>query len=288
MEQVVLVTGCDSGIGYATAERFAQAGWTVYATGLDTDAMAPLTDFGCRTRELDVTKPREAERVVRAILAEAGRLDCLVNNAGVGVTGAFEDVPTASVAAGLAVNVVGVHRVVRAVLPTMREQSSGRIVTVGSVIAHWPVPGMSAYTASKDAVTGLMDGLRVELGPHNVDVVLVEPGVTRTGFMETAMTTIAARRQMGHEYDDLYRMLRFWLPLLTRTGNTPAEVADRIQEAATADPPKWRYPVGWQGRLFSILGRLPVSVRDRLWSVATGVAKVADYLPGGRWASVRR
>jgi NAD(P)-dependent dehydrogenase (short-subunit alcohol dehydrogenase family) len=282
MRQVVLVTGCDSGIGYATAERFARGGWTVYATGLDADALASLTDLGCRTRELDVTTPGRAERVVADVIAEAGRIDCLVNNAGVGVTGALEDVSPRDLEAGLGVNVAGVHRVVRAALPVLREQEEGRVVTVGSVVARWPLPGMGAYTASKYAATGLMEALRVELRPHGVNAVLVEPGVTRTGFMETAMTTVAARRETSREYDDLYRMLRFWLPLLTRTGSTPETVADTIYEAATADSPNWRYPVGWQGRLFAVLGRLPASVRDRLWSVAGGVAKFADRLPGGR------
>jgi NAD(P)-dependent dehydrogenase (short-subunit alcohol dehydrogenase family) len=282
MRQVVLVTGCDSGIGYATAERFAQSGWTVYATGLDTDAMAPLTDLGCRIRELDVTRPRQAERVVANILTETGRIDCLVNNAGIGVTGALEDVPSPSVDAALGVNVTGVHRVVGAVLPAMREQGGGRIVTVGSVVARWPLPGMGAYTASKYAVTGLMDTLRVELRSHDIDAVLVEPGVTRTGFMETAMTTVATRQELGDEYADLYRMLRFWLPLLTRTGSTPEAVAETIYRAGTAADPKWRYPVGWQGWFFALLGRLPASVRDRLWSVAGGVARLAERLPFGR------
>ncbi|SEO82136.1 Short-chain dehydrogenase [Halogranum amylolyticum] len=282
MQQVVLVTGCDSGIGYATAERFARAGWTVYATGLDSDAMAPLTDLGCRTYELDVTAPGRAERVVADVVAEAGQIDCLVNNAGVGVTGALEHVPPKDVEAGLNVNVAGVHRLVRAVLPVMREQETGRVITVGSVVAYWPLPGMGAYTASKYAAAGLMDALRIELRPHNIDAVLVEPGVTRTGFMETAMTTVDACREIGREYDDLYRMLGFWLPLLTRTGSTPEAVADCVHEAATDDAPNWRYPVGWQGRLFAAFGRLPASVRDRLWSVAGGVARVAERLPGGR------
>ena len=276
MNKVVLVTGCDSGIGYATAERFARAGWTVYATGLDEDALAPLTDLGCKTRELDVRWPGQAERVVAEILTEAGHIDVLVNNAGIGVTGALEDVPPSSVEAGFAVNVTGVHRVTRAVLPAMRERGRGRIVTVSSVTARWPLPGMGGYTASKYAVEGLMDVLRVETRPHDVDVVLVEPGVTRTGFMETAMTTVAGRREMTQGYDELYRMLAFWLPLLARTGSDPDDVADAVLTAATAEKPKRRYPVGWQGRVFSAASHLPASVRDRLWSVAGVVARLAD------------
>ncbi|SDM77872.1 Short-chain dehydrogenase [Halogranum gelatinilyticum] len=276
MNKVVLVTGCDSGIGYATAERFARAGWTVYATGLDEDALAPLTDLGCKTRELDVRWPGQAERVVAEILTEAGHIDVLVNNAGIGVTGALEDVPPSSVGAGFAVNATGVHRVTRAVLPAMRERGRGRIVTVSSVTARWPLPGMGGYTASKHAVDGLMDVLRVETRPHDVDVVLVEPGVTRTGFMETAMTTVAGRRETTQGYDDLYRMLAFWLPLLARTGSGPDDVADAVLTAATAENPKRRYPVGWQGRVFSAASHLPASVRDRLWSVAGFVARLAD------------
>jgi hypothetical protein len=87
---------------------------------------------------------------------------------------------------------------------------------------------------------------------------------------------------MSREYDDLYRMLEFWLPLLTRTGSPPDQVAAVIYQAATADEPKWRYPVGWQGRLFAVLGRLPASIRDRLWAVAGGVARLAERLPVGR------
>lgn len=276
VNKVVLVTGCDSGIGYATAERFARAGWTVYATGLDEDALAPLTDLGCHTRELDVRWPGQAERAVTEILTEAGHIDVLVNNAGIGVTGALEDVPPSSVEAGFAVNTAGVHRVTRAVLPAMRDRGTGRIVTVSSVTARWPLPGMGGYTASKYAVEGLMDVLRVETKPHGVDVVLVEPGVTRTGFMETAMTTVAARRETTQGYDDLYRMLAVWLPFLTRTGSSPDDVAEVVHRAATTETPKSRYPVGWQGRLFSALSHLPSGVRDRLWGVAGAVARIVD------------
>lgn len=179
---VVLVTGCSSGIGRATARWFLDAGWSVWATSRDPDDVAGLAADGCRTAALDVTDDEQVGRVVEAIVERDHRVDCLVNNAGFGQVGAVEEVPVDRFRAQFEVNVFGPVRLVQAVLPHMRTVESGTIVNVSSLLGRVVYPTRGAYAGSKHALEAVSDALRAEVAGLGVDVVAVEPGAVRTGF----------------------------------------------------------------------------------------------------------
>jgi NAD(P)-dependent dehydrogenase (short-subunit alcohol dehydrogenase family) len=264
-DRTVLVTGSSSGLGRATARRFRDAGWTVYATARDPADAAGLADRGCHTPALDVTDDAAVSRVVREAAADG--LDCLVNNAGFGQYGPVEDVPTDRLARQFDVNVAGPHRLCRAALPHLRERE-GTIVTLSSLAAHAPFPGAGAYCASKAAVEAHHDALRAELSAAapGVDVVLVEPGPVDTGFR--------ARRE--RELDALDRSAAYAAVYDRHRGETtrgalfgattPADVADRVYDAATRPEPPARVPVGRRVRVARALARyVPDAWRERVY-----------------------
>jgi NAD(P)-dependent dehydrogenase (short-subunit alcohol dehydrogenase family) len=262
-ESVVLITGCSSGIGAATARRFRDADWTVYATSRDTDDLAALADAGCHIDSLDVTVPDDIERVVDRIVDEQGRLDCLVNNAGFGQYGAVEDVPTERLHAQFDVNVYGPHRLLRAVLPHMRAQGRGTIVNVSSVVARIAFALGGPYCASKHALDALSEALRQELDGTGVSVVNVEPGPVDTGFVERADAETDVLKRTD-AYADLYRVFD---DLKTASGGGPAaippeRVANRIVSAAERSKPPARVPVGLFARVLLATRWLPTPVRD--------------------------
>jgi NAD(P)-dependent dehydrogenase (short-subunit alcohol dehydrogenase family) len=277
MTRVACVTGCDTGIGRATALALHERGWRVYATGLDAAAMATLADRGLVVRELDVTDPDDASEVLAEVEEREGRLDCLVNNAGVGLTEAVETTTEDDLRTLLEVNVVGTHRVTRAALPLLR-RAGGRVVTVTSVVGRYALPGMGAYSASKHALEGLGDALRWEVRDDGVDVVLVEPPTTRTGFVDRVVTAAAERRASddptARRYEDLYRFLEWWIPRLAHTGASPEQVARTVVRAAEAERPRTRYPVGGQGWLLALTAPLPGRVKDLGFRVASQVARL--------------
>ncbi|WP_224336266.1 SDR family oxidoreductase [Haloprofundus halobius] len=273
MTRVVLITGCDEGIGRRAARAFAEADWTVYATGLDAEALEPLEADGCETVVLDVTD-EDVGSVVDDIAEEAGRLDCLVNNAGVGHVGAVEETDAEDVSELFEVNVVGMHRVTKAALPYLRDSEIGRVVNLSSVVGRYPLPGMAAYTASKFAVEGWTEALRGELEPFDVDAILVEPGVVGTGFVDDVFSDLDARVAEGGRYAELYGMLDYWLPDLADLGGDADETATTIVRAASAPKPRERYPVGMQGRVLVLGGYLPPWARDAGWRVARNVSRV--------------
>lgn len=259
-DPTVLITGCGSGIGRATAQEFASRGWTVYATDLRPESLEPLADE-CETAELDVTDPDQCEAVVERVADEAGSIDCLVNNAGYGVLGAVADVPTESAREQFDVLVHGPHRLARLVLPKMHDQHGGTIINVTSLLGRVTFPGLGVYGSAKFALEGLTDALRMETGP-NIDVVAVEPGWVRTGFDE------ATRDQFDDidaspEYDDVYELHEEG-PFLDGgpLAVEPERVAEEILRAATESDPKSRYPVG-VARWLVLLRFLPDSLQDK-------------------------
>lgn len=240
---VVLLTGAGSGIGAATALAFAEKGWTVYATDVET----PLSEeiqTRCRTRELDVTDGEQSRGVVADVLAETGRLDVLVNNAGYAVPGAIEEVPVDETKAEFDVLVHGPHRLIREVLPAMREQGSGTIVNVSSVLGLAAYQGLGSYAAGKAAMEALSDSLRLELRGTGIDVVLVEPPWVETPFADDARADLAGRERHG-SYAETYAALEDgWALDGGPLALSPERVADTIVAAATDRSPWARYPVG--------------------------------------------
>ncbi|NEU56039.1 SDR family oxidoreductase [Halorussus sp. MSC15.2] len=245
MGETVLVTGCSTGIGRATAQRFLDAGWTVYATARDTAELRDLAERGARTAELDVTDDERATAVVESVFAETDRLDCLVNNAGYGQFGPVEDVPMSAVYRQFEVNTFGPLRLIRAALPRMRERGRGTIINVTAGVGGLTVPGLGVYTASKFALESLTDALRQEVADHGVDAVVVEPGIVATDFYDRALDEIESIDHTA-AYDDLYAVLDD-IGVVEAGGpgiNPPDRVAETILRAATVASPDATYRVG--------------------------------------------
>jgi len=274
MERTVLITGCSSGIGAATARRFHAEEWTVYATARNTDDIEALAELGCETQPLDVTDRAHCRRAVDRIIDEQGRLDCVVNNAGYGLLGATEDVPTADVADQFDVNVYGPHRLARAALPHMRERGDGTIVNLSSVAGLMTGPGFGVYSGSKAALESMSDALRREVAPFGVDVALVEPGPVDTGFQSRAGEELERVREAGTgAYDDVYDFHADRYALGNVGQTTPETVADVVFEAASSPDPDPRYPVGAAGRLASFSRHLPTRWVDAAIGLARRVIR---------------
>src|SRR4051795_1303810 len=184
--RAVLITGCSSGIGRATAERLARSGYTVYATARKPESIADLEGAGCRTLALDVTDEGSMAAAVRTVEEAEGAVGVLVNNAGYSQSGAVESVSMEDVRRQFETNVFGLVRMCQLVLPKMREQRWGRIVNVSSMGANFTFPGGGFYHATKASVNAISDALRYEVKGFGVDVITIEPGLITTEFGETA------------------------------------------------------------------------------------------------------
>jgi NAD(P)-dependent dehydrogenase (short-subunit alcohol dehydrogenase family) len=244
--ETVLITGCSSGIGRATAEAFLDEGWQVYATARNPADVETLGEHAnCEIATLDVTDDDDVERVVSRIEEEAGALDCLVNNAGYAQLGPMEDISIEDVHAQFDVNVYGPHRLARAALPLMREEGDGTIVNLSSLAGRLTFPGGGAYSATKFALESMSDAMRVEVEPQGIDVVLVEPGPVRTNFDNRALDEVEDLEH-NEAYDWLYKLLgdREVMGGDTPGAVDPDEVAAEILNAASATKPPARVPVG--------------------------------------------
>ena len=242
----ILVTGCSSGIGAATADLLVKAGHTVYATARRPDTLAGLAAAGARTLALDVTSEESMSAAVRAVEEEHGCVGALVNNAGYGEYGTIEETDLDKVRTMFETNVFGLARMTQLVLPAMRAVRSGRIVNIGSMGGRltWPVGGY--YHATKYAVEAISDALRNEVRQFGIHVSLVEPGLIRTGFEETAMTSEAHAAQD----DSPYAALLATSARTTSGGYAnrllaagPDAVAKVVLKAVEAGSPRSRYVV---------------------------------------------
>ncbi|WP_101296280.1 SDR family oxidoreductase [Halegenticoccus soli] len=273
--ETVLITGCSSGIGRATARAFLDEDWIVYATARNPADVETLGEEGCAIATLDVTDDGDVERVVSRMIDEEGKIDCLVNNAGYGQLGPIEDVPVDQVHRQFDVNVYGPHRLTRAVLPHMRERESGTIVNVSSVAGRVSFPFGGVYSGSKFALEAMTDALRAEVAEYGIDAVLIEPGPVETSFAERTAAEVTDEGDVpGVERSGAYE--KFYELFEDRRaiggggpGAVPPErVAEDVLNAASATKPASRYPVGIVGRA-GVLGRLlPDSVRDDLFRLA--------------------
>src|SRR5213595_1378549 len=191
LSRAVLITGCSTGIGRATAEHLAARGWTVYATARRPEAIRELGSRGCQTLALDVCDEASMHAAVETIERAEGAVGVLVNNAGYGQEGAFEEVPMAEVRRQFETNVFGLARLTQLVLPGMRRQGWGRVINVSSMGGRLTFPGGGYYHATKHAVEAISDALRFEVRPFGIDVVVIEPGAIRTAFEETSLGTMS-------------------------------------------------------------------------------------------------
>ena len=254
---VALVTGASSGIGRATARALQSAGFRVFGTSR---RVAAECSDGVTMLACDVTDDESVAKLVDRVLAEAGRIDLLVNNAGIGLLGGAEESSTEQAQALFDVNVFGVLRVTSAVLPAMRRQRKGRIINLSSVLGLIPAPYSALYASTKHAIEGYSESLDHELRPFGIRVVLVEPAYTRTSFEEN----LARPDRLLDIYDAARADMNGVLRKAIETGDTPEVVAKTVVEAATASAPKRRYAAGKMARRVSILRRfVPESAFDK-------------------------
>lgn len=250
MKKTVLITGASSGIGKATTEKLLDDGYTVYASARSTDKLKYLKARGAEILELDVTQDESMKSGVDRIKSECARLDILINNAGYGSYGALEDVPMEEARHQFEVNVFGLGRLTQLVLPQMREQSFGKIVNITSVGGKIYEPLGSWYHASKFAVEGLSDCLRLELQPFGIDVIIVEPGPIRTEWGSIAIEKLM--RMSGHTaYAKAAKTGAKLLALSNdeKVASEPEVIANTISKVLKAKQPKARYAAGTGAKL---------------------------------------
>jgi NAD(P)-dependent dehydrogenase (short-subunit alcohol dehydrogenase family) len=271
--KTVLITGCSSGIGRETAHAFLEEEWVVYATARNEADITDLGAAGCHTAALDVTDDEQIDAVVDRIDAEQARLDCLVNNAGVGQYGPLEDVPVERLHDQFDVNVFGPHRLCRAVLPMMRIQGDGTIVNVSSIYGQLSTPGAGPYAGSKAALESMSDALRAEVDGLGIDVVVVQPGPVETNFTDRASDGVDNLEETP-DYEWVYdtiedaTMTSEAMPFALQ----PREVATVIHDAASLSNPEARYPVGGFAKFALYTRFLPDRVRDSLFGVVRKLA----------------
>jgi NAD(P)-dependent dehydrogenase (short-subunit alcohol dehydrogenase family) len=244
--RAILITGCSTGIGRATAEHLARAGHVVYATARRPEAIADLEAAGCRTLALDVTDEESMRAAVDHVVGEQGAVGVLVNNAGYSQSGAIETVDMDDVRRQFETNVFGLMRMCQLVLPGMRDQRQGRIVNISSMGANFTFPGGGVYHATKYAVEAISDALRFEVKGFGVDVVVVQPGLIRTEFGETAAAEVDAGEGPYAEFNAaVARSTKeaYERGPAARLGGGPETVAKAIERAITAKSPKIRYRV---------------------------------------------
>src|SRR5690349_7267109 len=251
---VAVVTGVSSGIGNATARALVGRGYRVFGTARSETSAVPA---GVERVLLDVRDGASIEAGVRQVLAKAGRIDLLVNNAGASLLGAIEETPVEQAQDLFDLNFFGAVRMTRAVLPAMRAQNSGRIVFISSVVGFLPAPFMGFYAASKHAIEGLAESLDHETRSLGIRALLVEPGYTRTKIGDKPMIAAAAVRDYAAARIRAGDNLRASL----EAGDEPETVAQAVVEAATAEKPRLRYTAGRRAGVLSRLRRyLPAGV----------------------------
>jgi NAD(P)-dependent dehydrogenase (short-subunit alcohol dehydrogenase family) len=249
ISKAVLITGCSTGIGRATATHLAAAGHTVYATARREDAIADLQAVGCRTLTLDVTDEASMQAAVDKVTADEGAVGVLINNAGYSQSGAVETVSMDDVRRQFETNVFGLVRMCQLVLPGMREQRWGKIVNISSMGANFVFPGGGFYHGTKYAVDAISDALRFEVKGFGVDVIIVQPGLILTSFGDTAVGGVQAQAEAPGPYAAFNSQVAkataevYDNGPLARLGGGPETVARAIEKAITAKKPKIRYRV---------------------------------------------
>lgn len=257
--KVALVTGASSGIGEATAVQLAKLGFKVVAAARRTERMGPLANLGIAVRPLDLTDDQSMCDLVDEILAGVGRIDVLIHCAGIGVMGPVEQVAIADARQQFEVNVFGLMRLTQLVIPEMRRQRTGRIITVTSSGDRSSEALGAWYHAAKAALGALMTGLREEVSEFGIDVIQIEPGPVATGWQQGARDGLVARTR-GGLYEPQARKLAQQLRRQEgRRYDRAAEVARRIGEAATVLAPRQRYAPAPAG-----MGALPGKAVDVL------------------------
>ena len=252
MKKVALVTGASSGIGKETARLLVEQGFTVYGASRRLDKMEDLKAMGVNLLMMDVADDASMVNGVNIILNKEQRIDVLVNNAGYGSYGALEDVPIAEAKYQFEVNIFGLARLTQLLLPTMRAQRSGRIINISSIGGSIGEPHGAWYHATKFAVEGLSDSLRMELKQFGIDVVIIKPGAILTewnGIAREKLMQVSGQTAYG----DLAKKHVNMLATADKRGSSPTVVANTIVKAATAHRPRTRYATGGGAKMILFL-----------------------------------
>jgi len=269
--KAVLITGCSSGIGRASALRLAGSGWKVYATARKPETLGDLEQAGCTTLALDVTDEQSMLAAVEQIERAEGAIGVLVNNAGYSQSGAIETVPLEAVRRQFETNVFGLVRLTQLALPKMRAQRWGKIVNVGSMGGRLSFPGGGHYHATKHALEAISDAMRYELHGFGIDVILLEPGLITTEFGEAATASMADTALAGQ---DPYATFNATVGAVTKgaydgpmriLGGGPDRVAKTIEKAITRRRPPARITITPSAKLMLGLRKL---MTDRAWEAS--------------------
>jgi NAD(P)-dependent dehydrogenase (short-subunit alcohol dehydrogenase family) len=269
-ERSILITGCSSGIGLASAHEMKRRGWRVFATARKPEDIARLRDeVAVESLYLDYAEPESIAAAVEQVLsATGGKLTALFNNGAYGQPGAVEDLPLDALRAQFEANVFGWHELTRRVIPAMRAQGGGRIVFCSSVLGFVAAPFRGAYCASKFAVEALADALRIELAGTGIRIVLIEPGPIATRFLEHALE--AYRRNIDLANSRHREIYRTRIARLERGGDKlfklpPEAVAAKLAHALESRNPRIRYYVTVPAYLATLFRRiLPTRVLDAI------------------------
>ena len=268
----VLITGCSTGIGRATAEYLAAKGHTVYATARKPESIADLESKGIKTLALDVTDEASMAAAVKAVEDAEGAVGALVNNAGYSQSGAVESVKLDDIRSQFETNVFGLIRMSQLVLPGMRRQGRGRIVNVGSMGGTLVFPGGGIYHATKFAVEAISDAMRFEVKGFGVDVVLIQPGLITSDFAAAAVGALNTGTTDDGPYGEFNQAVASgtvdaYDGPTAKLGGPPVAVAKVIEKAITSRRPRTRYKVTASARL--IMGQRKL-LTDRMWDRFVG------------------
>ena len=269
-QKVVLITGTAHGIGKSTAKYLIDKGHIVYGGDILVEENLYLNDIGGVALEMDVTKQDHVENAINQIIAEQGRIDVLVNNAGIAVGSAIEDVSMEDALYQFEVNLFGIGRTVKATLPHMRAQGSGTIINISSVLGKAYNPLYGWYVSSKHALEGWSDVLRLEVEQFGIDVVIIEPGMIRTNI-GNASAKYFEKYSKNSEYGNFYGSPDDTEENSFNDYSDPIVIAKVIDKAIDAENPKTRYSAGaYSWILLTMRSILPDKWFDKLIVKVTG------------------
>ncbi|MED5451235.1 MAG: oxidoreductase [Candidatus Neomarinimicrobiota bacterium] len=269
-QKVVLITGTAHGIGKATAQYLIDKGHIVYGGDILVEENLYLNNIGGVALEMDVTKQDHVENAINQVIAEQGRIDVLVNNAGIAVGSAIEDVSMEDALYQFEVNLFGIGRTVKAVLPHMRAQGSGTIINISSVLGKAYNPLLGWYVSSKHALEGWSDVLRLEVEQFGIDVVIIEPGLIKTNI-SNASAKYYEKYSKDSEYGNFYGSPDDTKENSFDDYSDPIVIAKVIDKAIDAENPKTRYSAGaYSWLLLTMRSILPDKWFDKLIVKVTG------------------
>ena len=261
ISKAVLITGCSTGIGRATAERLARGGWTVYASARRPGSIAGLAVAGCKTLALDVCDEASMRAAVDTVEQAHGAVGVLINNAGYGLEGPFEETSMEEIRRQFETNVFGLIRLTQMALPAMRRQHWGRVVNLSSMGGELTLPGGAFYHATKYAVEALSDALRFEVRGFGIDVIVIQPGPIKSKFGDTAVANLTALAAADSPYAAfkaaLAKSIRdAYEGPMSKLAGTSETVANVIEHAIVAEHPRTRYRITAAARILIGLRRI--------------------------------